>query len=280
MKMKQKNNCIEKYFMPVLYAVLIYIIWEITGVFVSYVIGRITSSWEGSLYSTYMVMLLNEISTFVIIYILFHKKVYLARRTEKSISLLSVLGMIIIPLIQICDDIITVLYGQRVFSVLSEKGFYFLIICFVACLSTGLLEEYVWRGIILNVFLSAWGKKIKGIYISVLLSSVCFGLCHYMNLLMGQDFITTTQQVISATCMGVFLAALLLNTSCLEVPVLVHGLCNFSNFLMNEILGWNYSVWKYDNILQWVLAIGYLSIGLFFVYRYGKTTMGRCNSGN
>ena len=198
--------------------------------------------------------------------------------SQQRISLLSRFGIIIIPLIQICNDIITILYGQRVFSLLSEKGFYFLIICLVSCLSIGLLEEYVWRGIILNIFLSAWDEKIKGIYISVLLSSVGFGLCHYMNLLMGQDFISTTQQVISATCMGVFLASVFLNTSRLEVPVLVHGLCNFSNFLMNEILGWNYSVWKYDNILQWVLSIGYLSIGLFFIYRYGKTTIDRCNN--
>lgn len=276
--MKQKNNCIKKYLMPVIYAAYIYILWEAIGAFVSYVIGKITSGWESSLYSTYISMLLNEISTFVVIYILFHKKVRLTRKTEKRISLLSRFGIIIIPLIQICNDIITILYGQRVFSLLSEKGFYFLIICLVSCLSIGLLEEYVWRGIILNIFLSAWDEKIKGIYISVLLSSVGFGLCHYMNLLMGQDFISTTQQVISATCMGVFLASVFLNTSRLEVPVLVHGLCNFSNFLMNEILGWNYSVWKYDNILQWVLSIGYLSIGLFFIYRYGKTTIDRCNN--
>lgn len=271
--MKQKNNCVKEYLMPIVYAALIYIIWEATGMFVSYAIGIITSSWESSLYSMYISMLLNEISTFAIIYILFHKKVHLMRKTEKSFPLLSILGIITIPLMQICNDIITILYGKKVFSLLSEKGFCFLIICFFACLSIGLLEEYVWRGIILNVFLSAWNEKIKGIYISVLLSSVCFGLCHYMNLLSGQDFISTTQQVISAICMGVFLAALFLNTSRLAVPVLVHGLLNFSNFLMNEILGWDYSVWKYDNILQWILSVGYLSVGLFFIYRYEKTTV-------
>ena len=39
---------------------------------------------------------------------------------------------------------------------------------------------------------------------------------------------------------------------------------------MNEILGWNYSVWEYDDILQWILAIGYLIVGLYFVHRYEK----------
>lgn len=36
---------------------------------------------------------------------------------------------------------------------------------------------------------------------------------------------------------------------------------------MNEILGWNYTVWKYDDILQGVLAVFYLSAGLYVVYR-------------
>lgn len=276
--MKRENNCIAKFFMPVLYAIFIYVIWEVTGICASYVIRKITGSWEDSLYSTYIIMLLNEISTFVIIYILFHKKAHLVKRENSDISLLPVLAMIILPLIQICNDIITILHGQRVFSLLSSEGICFLVICFVACLSTGLLEEYVWRGIILNGFLSVWGKTTKGIYISILMSSACFGLCHYTNLLAGQDFITTTQQVISAACMGVFLSALLLNTNHLAVPILVHGLCNFSNFLMNEILGWNYSLWKYDDIFQRLLAIGYLTVGLYLVYRYEKTNTGRYNS--
>ena len=36
---------------------------------------------------------------------------------------------------------------------------------------------------------------------------------------------------------------------------------------MNEILGWNYTVWKYDDILQGVLAVFHLIAGLYVVYR-------------
>ncbi|MFR8083877.1 MAG: lysostaphin resistance A-like protein [Faecalimonas sp.] len=268
--MKREKDDAGKWFMPVVYAVFIYFIWEVTGTFVSYVIGKITRGLVFSLYSTYIVMFLNEIITFAILYLFFHKKVCLVRRAKGDSSLLVVSGMILFPLIQICDDVITILNGKRIFSILSGKGMLFFMICFIACLSTGLLEEYVWRGIVLNVFLKAWGKKKEGVYASVLMSSVCFGACHYMNLLAGQDFISTSQQVISATCMGVFLSALFLNTNHLVFPVLVHGLCNFSNFFMNEILGWNYSVWEYDDILQWILAIGYLIVGLYFVHRYEK----------
>ena len=161
----------------------------------------------------------------------------------------------------------TLVHGKKVFSLLSGKGICFFLICGVASLSIGLLEEYVWRGIMLNMFLAAWGKKKNGIYCAVVVSSLGFGLCHYRNLLVGQNFADTTKQVLYAICFGMFLAALFIQTNHLFIPVLVHGLCNFSNFFMNEILGWNYTVWKYDDILQGVLAVFYLIAGLYVVYR-------------
>lgn len=268
--MERKNSLISDFLIPVGYTVLVYAIWEGIGFFVSFVVGKVTGNWTESLNNTYVVMLLQEISVFLIMYVLFHKKVDFVRDGKSSVSLLSAFAILIFPLIQIGDDLMAIFYGKRVFSLFSGKGIQFFVICCIACLSIGLLEEFVWRGIILNVFLTAWKDKRKGIYFAVLISSLCFGLCHYMNLLAGQDFLSTTKQVISAVCMGVFLSALYLQTNHLVFPVLVHGLCDFSNFLMNEILGWDYSVWKYDDILQWILAGGYLLTGMYFVYRYSN----------
>ena len=267
MKMKQENGFVRRYVIPVGYAVLVYIIWELAGTLVSHVIGKITGNWEQSLYSNYIIMLLDEILTFVIMFALFHKKVQFVRG-EKGVAFGKfALCMLIVPIIQIGDDVATILSNKCVFSLLSGKGIRFFVICCAACLSIGLLEEYVWRGIVLNHFLSVWGEKKKGIYLAVLISSLCFGLCHYMNLLGGQEFADTTKQVIAAVGMGVFLAALYLKTNNLLFPALVHGLCNLSNFLMNEILGWDYSVWKYDDILQWGLAAIYFVVGIYCIYR-------------
>ena len=233
--MERKNSWISDFLIPVGYTVLVYAIWEGIGFFVSFVVGKMTGNWTESLNNTYVVMLLQEISVFLIMYVLFHKKVDFVRDEKSSVSLLSAFAILIFPLIQIGDDLMAIFYGKRVFSLFSGKGIQFFVICCIACLSIGLLEEFVWRGIILNGFLSAWKDKRKGIYFAVLISSLCFGLCHYMNLLAGQDFLSTTKQVISAVCMGVFLSALYLQTNHLVFPVLVHGLCDFSNFLMNEI---------------------------------------------
>ncbi len=239
--MKKKNRAFYHYFIPVIYAVFVYILWELTGTLVAYVVGKVMDNWEETLYSSYISMLFNEVLTFVIMFVLFRKKADFVRKEKRNGSWLPVLGMFIFPLIQIGNDLMTLVHGKKVFSLLSGKGICFFLICGVASLSIGLLEEYVWRGILLNMFLAAWGKKKNGIYCAVVVSSLGFGLCHYRNLLVGQNFADTTKQVLYAIC--------------------------FSNFFMNEILGWNYTVWKYDDILQGVLAVFYLIAGLYVVYR-------------
>ena len=161
--MERKNSWISDFLIPVGYTVLVYAIWEGIGFFVSFVVGKMTGNWTESLNNTYVVMLLQEISVFLIMYVLFHKKVDFVRDEKSSVSLLSAFAILIFPLIQIGDDLMTIFYGKRVFSLFSGKGIRFFMICCIACLSVGLLEEFVWRGIILNGFLSAWKDKKNGI---------------------------------------------------------------------------------------------------------------------
>ena len=157
--MKKKNRAFYRYFIPVIYAVFVYILWELTGTLVAYVVGKVMDNWEETLYSSYISMLFNEVLTFVIMFVLFRKKADFVRKEKRNGSWLPVLGMFIFPLIQIGNDLMTLVHGKKVFSLLSGKGICFFLICGVASLSIGLLEEYVWRGILLNMFLAAWGKK-------------------------------------------------------------------------------------------------------------------------
>lgn len=91
--------------------------------------------------------------------------------------------------------------------------------------SGGFFQTVAFLGANVKNFLKKWN----------LLCGSCvflgFGLCHYRNLLVGQNFADTTKQVLYAICFGMFLAALFIQTNHLFIPVLVHGLCNFSNFL-------------------------------------------------
>ena len=72
--MKKKNRAFYRYFIPVIYAVFVYILWELTGTLVAYVVGKVMDNWEETLYSSYISMLFNEVLTFVIMFVLFRKK--------------------------------------------------------------------------------------------------------------------------------------------------------------------------------------------------------------
>ena len=64
--MERKNSLISDFLIPVGYAILVYVIWEGTGFLASFVIGKITGNWTESLNNTYVVMLLQEVSVFLI----------------------------------------------------------------------------------------------------------------------------------------------------------------------------------------------------------------------
>lgn len=108
--MERKNSLISDFLIPAGYAILVYVIWEGTGFLASFVIGKITGNWTESLNNTYVVMhtyvvmLLQEVSVFLIMYVLFHKKVDFVRDGKSGVSLLSAFAMLIFPLIQIGDD--------------------------------------------------------------------------------------------------------------------------------------------------------------------------------
>ena len=80
--MKKKNRAFYRYFIPVIYAVFVYILWELTGTLVAYVVGKVMDNWEETLYSSYISMLFNEVLTFVIMFVLFRKKADFVRKKK------------------------------------------------------------------------------------------------------------------------------------------------------------------------------------------------------
>lgn len=121
--MERKNSLISDFLIPVGYTVLVYAIWEGIGFFVSFVVGKMTENWTNSLNNTYVVTLLQEISVFLIMYVLFHKKVDFVRDGKSSVSLLSAFAMLIFPLIQIGDDLMAIfLWKKSIFSILRERN--------------------------------------------------------------------------------------------------------------------------------------------------------------
>lgn len=110
------------------------------------------------------------------------------------------------------------------------------------CVLTGFSEEVFFRGFLLSVLVKRLWEKRGGIAVSVLLSSATFGMMHWSNCLKKIDvgpgfhigFDATTQSTVSAlvqmvyaTFIGVFFAAVLLKSNKLWPLVLMHALVNF-----------------------------------------------------
>ena len=105
-----------------------------------------------------------------------------------------------------------------------------LINLFVGCLLIGICEEFLCRGWLLNEFLERYGNSKKGIWYSIVISGLIFGLMHIGNIFSaGQDVPSTITQVISAT--GIVFGLIYYKTKNIWSVVILHGLWDFSLFL-------------------------------------------------
>lgn len=91
---------------------------------------------------------------------------------------------------------------------------------------TGLFEETAFRGLILVLFLQVWGRENGNVWKAILVSSVLFGLWHYLGMLGNGSFSMVSLQVLGASLSGVFLAALMLHGKSLWIPIAAHALEN------------------------------------------------------
>ena len=102
-----------------------------------------------------------------------------------------------------------------------------LMLLLIACLMVGFAEEYLFRGFLQTLFLKKYGSHKNGIFMSILLSSMCFGFFHLINLAKGDQVGQVLVQVVFAMFIGFFFGALLLKTNKLTPIAITHGLINF-----------------------------------------------------
>nr|WP_252894968.1 CPBP family intramembrane glutamic endopeptidase [Liquorilactobacillus satsumensis] len=99
---------------------------------------------------------------------------------------------------------------------------------FLAAFTIGLIasttEEYLFRGIILVTLLRLFWRSTKQstrILFPAIISSVLFGLEHFLNLY-SQNFSLTTIQVCQTMAMGFLFASLFIRTKNLLFPIICH----------------------------------------------------------
>ncbi|HEY6567566.1 MAG TPA: type II CAAX endopeptidase family protein [Actinomycetota bacterium] len=98
----------------------------------------------------------------------------------------------------------------------------------IGTLLVGVSEEVLTRGLMLTAFRGGMGEVGAWFW-----TSVMFGLLHSLNILEGQAVGPTIQQIVFAFAFGSVLYASRRATGTLLVPIVLHGLWDFTSFITN-----------------------------------------------
>ncbi|MCI5620470.1 MAG: CPBP family intramembrane metalloprotease [Lachnospiraceae bacterium] len=101
----------------------------------------------------------------------------------------------------------------------------------------GFAEEVFLRGIALNLLLDRFSKTRGGVWGAVLISSLIFGLAHFVNLLAGAGLESVCVQVIQAAVIGVILAAIYLRSNNIWITIILHALVDWASLMAMGIFG-------------------------------------------
>lgn len=99
------------------------------------------------------------------------------------------------------------------------------------CTFVGIAEEFMCRGWIQNEFIERFGDNKKNIILSIVFSSLIFGLMHITNAFGGQDLFSTILQIVQATAFGVLLGSIYYKTKNIWAVVFIHAFFDFAIFM-------------------------------------------------
>ena len=141
----------------------------------------------------------------------------------------------------------------------------------VYVISIGLFEETLLRGVVLNKMRNAWGNTRRGIYTSVMVSSLLFGLFHLINLLDKPWLVVATwTQVGYAFIVGFMFAAIYIRTKNLWTVIVFHALYDIGGCLndlyireINEKISPDISVM--EGIMTLLPFLIFLAAGMFYI---------------
>lgn len=233
MKMKDKINCLkEKHTLAV--CILIVAVYLIVLRCVKLIIPlSIKSNYYGSqLIAECVVVILS-----VILMYLVGKQYILREKGEGILKGLFVGGFLVcVCLLPIVSVLVGVLHNGKANKLLHLPQ----IATFVLTMAgVGITEEFIFRGIILNLFIDKFDKTPKGIYASIAVSSIIFGIAHMTNIFSGFSIKGAFIQAIGAVVSGALLSAIYLRTKNIWVVVILHAFYDFSALIGSGLFGTN-----------------------------------------
>ena len=164
-------------------------------------------------------------------------------------------------------------------SNMSNPGVMKIITFVISALLIGVQEEFLCRGVLLNLMMERWGHTKKGLIKSVFLSSAIFGLLHLAILFVFPGLvISATSQVLYAAFVGVYFACIYIRCKNLYSVIILHAFFDACVLLVNilylpaalEVIHPS-EITLMEGLGSIVIWLPFLFIGLFLI-RKKKTT--------
>lgn len=111
-----------------------------------------------------------------------------------------------------------------------------IILGLVSIFGVGFREECLYRATIQNIVAKKHANSVKGIWITVIVSALIFGLTHITNIFFGMDPIAVLMQVLSAMLLGLLFGAVYLRSGSLWAVVLIHTLTDIAGLASSTFL--------------------------------------------
>ena len=124
----------------------------------------------------------------------------------------------------------------------------------IYCLSVGLFEELVFRGIVFPLSLKITGKKKLGVFWAVALSSAVFGGAHLINIIGGANIGATFLQVGYSFLIGAMCAISVCVSKNLIVAVVLHFIYDIGGLMLNDSVGIAYGL-QWDTVTVIITAV-------------------------
>lgn len=200
-----------------------------------------TSFWQAA----------GDVAVFLVAYILnakyFQQKVHWFNNNKMASQLSTALPAIII--VALLDS-----------PMLAIPDFKVKLNVIIICLLVGLAEEYLFRGVLVGLFLKVTHNNALG---AVVGSSIIFGMVHMMNI-KSLPFGYVSAQVIFAAAIGILFGTIYLKTHNLGIVIALHALRDmfpmFSNKMLAQMGKTTFSM------ASLYVTIAFLLIALFIAY--------------
>ena len=135
-------------------------------------------------------------------------------------------------------------------------------------IGVGIREECIYRATLQNIVAKKHANSVKGIWITVIIGAVIFGLCHVPNIFFSVKWQGAVNQVISATFIGVLFGAVYLRSGSIWALIFVHTLTDVAGLARSIFLNVNDIEAMNELSLSWgslLFNLAYVGLAIFLL---------------